>query len=143
MKLEFKEVETIPEFIDAIRIRANVFIKEQGFEPGWEPDEDDKTSRHFIALADDQIVATVRFREFSPKEIKIERMACKKEFRGKGISKNLAEFLIKEIKKLKPKKIWLKSQVRSQQFYEKCGFKAKTKPFDMWGCPHVDMEYEP
>ena len=46
MQITYKEIETINEFIDAIRIRVDVFIKEQGFEPGWEPDEDDKVSKH-------------------------------------------------------------------------------------------------
>lgn len=78
MTIKYKEVETINEFIDAIRLRIDVFIKEQGFQPGWEPDEDDKISRHFIAMVDDKIVATARFRETAKGEIKIERMVTKK-----------------------------------------------------------------
>jgi len=42
MKVQYKEVETVNEFIDAIKLRIEVFVREQGFEPGWEPDEDDK-----------------------------------------------------------------------------------------------------
>ena len=58
--MKYKEVEIISEFIDAIRLRVDVFIIEQGFKPGWEPDEDDKISRHFIAMADDKVVATAK-----------------------------------------------------------------------------------
>jgi len=140
--MKYKEVEIISEFIDAIRLRVDVFIIEQGFKPGWEPDEDDKISRHFIAMADDKVVATARFREIGKSEIKIERMVTKKEYRGKGISRGLVKFMIEEIKKLKPKKIWLRSQVQSQPFYEKCGFKAVSGPFDMWGVQHIDLEYQ-
>ncbi len=141
MDIKYKEVETINEFIDAIKLRVDVFIREQGFEPGWEPDEDDKISKHFIAITDNKIVSTARFREIAKDEIKIERMVTKKEYRGKGIAKGLVEFMIEEIKKLEPKKIWLRSQVQSQSFYEKCQFKAVSEPFDMWGVPHIDMEY--
>ena len=52
METKYKEIETVNEFIDAIRIRYEVFVNEQKFAPGWEPDEDDKEARHFIALVD-------------------------------------------------------------------------------------------
>jgi predicted GNAT family N-acyltransferase len=141
-ELKFKKVETIPEFIDAIRIRANVFIKEQGFEPGWEPDEDDKISQHFIGLLKDEIITTARCREMSPGEFKIERMVVKKEHRGKGVGTALCDFIIDNIKKQNPKKIWVRSQVQSQPFYEKCNFKPTSEPFDMYGCMHIDMEWK-
>ena len=122
MNLKFKKVETIDEFIDAVRLRVDVFIKEQGFQVGWEPDNDDKISKHFVAIVDKKIVATARFRETKKGEIKIERMVTKKDYRGKGIGKDLVKFMIKEIEKLKPEKIWLRSQVKTQPFYERCGF---------------------
>ncbi|MFH0875453.1 MAG: hypothetical protein V1859_05930 [archaeon] len=34
MGAKYKQVETINEFIDAIRLRVDAFIKEQGFQPG-------------------------------------------------------------------------------------------------------------
>lgn len=142
MSVKFKQVETINEFIDAIRLRVDVFIKEQGFQPGWEPDEEDKISKHFIAVSNGKIVSTVRCRETAKGEIKIERMVTSKENRGKNIGGGLVEFMIKDIKKMKPKRIWLRSQVQSRPFYEKCGFVAVSKPFDMWGVPHIDMDYK-
>ena len=45
MDIEYKEVQTINEFIDAIRIRIDVFIKEQKCEQSYEPDEDDKNTK--------------------------------------------------------------------------------------------------
>lgn len=72
MNIKYKEVETINEFIDAIRIRIDVFIKEQKCKPGWEPDEDDKNAKHFIAIANNEIVSTARVRETANKEYKIE-----------------------------------------------------------------------
>lgn len=141
MEVKYKEVGTINEFIDAIRLRIDVFIKEQGFQPGWEPDKDDKVSKHYIAIVDGEIVATARFRETSKDNIKMERMVIKKEYRNKGIGTALVGYMINEIIKLEPKRIWLRSQVQSQQFYEKCGFKAVSEPFDMWGVPHIDMDY--
>ena len=141
MDVLYKEVQGIPEFIDALRLRVEVFMIEQGFKPGWEPDEDDKVSRHFIALVDGVVVSVARFREFAPGEIKIERMATRKDFRGKGVGKEILEFMLKEIETLSPEKIFLMAQTRAQVFYEKCNFKAVSEPFDEYGVEHITMEY--
>ena len=94
MNVKCREVETVPEFIDVIRLRVDVFIREQGFPPGREPDEDDKTARHFIAVADGKIVATARLRVTNKSEFKIERMATEREYRGKGIGTGLLNFIL-------------------------------------------------
>ncbi|MDP3742139.1 MAG: GNAT family N-acetyltransferase [Candidatus Micrarchaeota archaeon] len=140
MPLTFKKVESIAEFIDAIRIRVDVFIKEQGFQPGWEPDEDDKIATQYIALLDGKIVATARTREIAPCEFKIERMAVQKEHRGKGIGKKLLSYTIEELNEVNPKRIFLRSQVQAQKFYEKYGFKPISTPLDSYGVQHIDMQ---
>ena len=50
--------------------------------------------------------------------------------------------MIRYAKKLDAKKIWMQSQVQAQGFYEKCGFKAVSKSYDLYGIEHIDMEYE-
>ena len=139
-KIEYKKIESVNEFIDAIRIRVDVFIKEQKCEPWWEPDEDDKKSKHFIAIINNEIVATARVRETKSKEYKIERMAAKKEYRKKGIGKGLVNYIIGDINKINSKRIWMQSQVRAQKFYEKCGFKIISKSYKLYGIEHIDME---
>lgn len=141
MNIKYKEVKTIPEFIDAIRLRVDVFIKEQDSKPGWEPDELDKNAKHYIAIVNNKAVSTARVRETSKGIFKIERMVTKKTYRKKGIGKGLLKFIINQLNKSRPKKIWLQSQVRSQKFYEKCGFKAVSKHYALWKIPHIDMEY--
>ncbi len=141
MDVKYKEAETINDFVDAIRLRVDVFILEQGCKPGWEPDKDDKHSKHFIAIKDGAVVATARYREVSKSEIKIERMVTKKEYRNKGVGRGLLQFMIKYIMKQKPRKIILQSQVQARKFYEECGFKTTSKPFDLYGIQHIDMEY--
>lgn len=145
MEVVYKKVETINEFIDAIRIRVEVFIIEQKCKPGWEPDELDKEAKHFIAIVNNQIVSTLRVRNTKPEEVKIESMATKKEYRGKGISKGLLEFVLNEIKKQNPKRIWMEAQVQAKDFYEKMGFKSISisEEYDLFdtGIPHIEMEY--
>ena len=143
MSISYKEVKTINDFIDVIRIRTDIFIIEQKCPPGWEPDELDKKSIHFIAILDHEIVATARLREEPKNTAKIERMAVKKEHRGKGIGLGLTKYALNQAEKKGFKKILIQAQLHAQKMYEKAGFKITSKPYDLWnlGIPHVDMEY--
>lgn len=144
MKIAYKKISSLSEFIEAIRIRVDVFIIEQKCRPGWEPDNEDKVADHYVAILNDEIVATARVREINKKEYKIERMAVKKVFRNKGIGKGLVNYVVNEIVKNNHGKIWLQAQVQAQQFYEKCGFRAISEKYDLYNLniPHVDMVYE-
>ncbi len=143
MNIKYKEVKTIDDFIDAIRIRTDVFIIEQKCPPGWEPDELDKKSIHFVAIADHKLVATVRLRKESRNVAKIERLAVKKEHRGKGIGLGLIKYVLNQALKKRYKKIWLQAQLYTQKMYEKAGFQVTSKPYDLFNLHilHVDMEY--
>ncbi len=143
MKLRYRKITSIKEFIDAIRLRFDVFVKEQGFQPGFEPDEEDKAAMHFMVSESNMfLVATARVRKSQGlDEYKLERMAVRRDYRGKGVGKGLVDFILRDLARLRPKRIWLQSQVQAQRFYEKCGFKAVSKPYDLYGCPHIDMEY--
>jgi len=143
MNVTYKEVKTIKDSIDAIRIRVDVFIVEQKCPPGWEPDELDKKSTHFVAIINKEIVATVRLRKESKNILKIERMAVKKEFRKKGIGLGLTKYVLSQALKKKYKKIWIQAQLHAQKMYEKVGFKVTSEPYDLYNLNilHIDMEY--
>lgn len=143
MNVRYEKIKTINDFIDAVRIRVDVFIVEQKCPPGWEPDEFDKKSRHFVAILDHKLVATVRLREESKNTVKIERLAVKKEYRKKGIGLGLTKYVLSQALKKKYKKIWTQAQLHAQKMYEKAGFKVTSKPYDLYNLNiiHVDMEY--
>lgn len=141
MTISYKHIKTRQEFIDAIRLRVEVFIKEQCCKPGWEPDEEDKISKHFIAKTGGKVVGTARLRQTKGKELKIERMVIDKKYRGKGIGKDFLVYIVEQAKKSKAKRIWMQAQVQAQIFYEKCGFRLiSSRPYDLYGIQHVDME---
>lgn len=144
VKVAYKEITTINEFIDAIRIRVEVFILEQKCPAGWEPDEEDKSSKHYIAIVNNEVVATARLREDPKGVAKLERMVVKKAYRGKGIGLGLTKYIIQKAKKLGYKKIWMQAQEHAINTYEKVGFKVTSKPYNPWnlGILHVDMVYE-
>ena len=143
MNIIYKEIEKIPEFIEAIRIRVDVFIIEQKCPPGWEPDEYDAGAKHFIAIADDKIVATTRLLDDKKGTATIGRMVVRKDHRGHGIGLGLTKYLIEQAKKLGYKKVVAIAQTHAQKMYEKAGFKTTSKEHDLYGLGimHVDMEY--
>lgn len=144
MPVTFKRVESVQEFVDAIRLRVEVFIKEQGCPPGWEPDELDKNAEHFIAIVDNNVVATLRVIDEPAHTHKIERMVVVKDMRGKGIGGGLIQHVRKVLQKKNPKqKIWMQAQCRAQKFYEENGFQVTSKSYDIFNLniPHVDMEF--
>lgn len=116
------------EFIDYIRLRCQVFIIEQGFKPGWEPDEDDKNCTHFGAYINKKIIGTIRFRELKSGIFKIERMAIDKKYRGRGVGGLLLSR-------------WVRCQAQTLKFYQKNGFEAVSKPYLMYGTKHIDLDY--
>lgn len=140
MTVKYKQTASTKEFIDAIRLRVDVFIKEQHCEPGWEPDEEDKISKHFIAKAGKKIVGTARLRQSNKGEVKIERMVVDKSYRGKGVGEGLLRYIIRQAKKSKSKRIWMQAQIQAKAFYERCGFNTISKPYKLYGIQHIDME---
>jgi len=113
MAIVYKRVETLDEYTEAIRLRVEVFIKEQHCAPGWEPDEEDSRARQYIAIDDGKVIATGRARESAPQEFKIERVATHADMRGKGIGSDLMRFILKELSTEPITRVWLKSQTHA------------------------------
>ena len=141
MQIIYKEATTLPEFIDAVRLRYDVFVRELGMQPGWEPDEEDKVARHFIAYDSHGIVGTGRVREVSEGEFKIERMVTRKDTRGAGVGRGILEIILAATNQSTTSRIWLCSQLRVKGFYERNGFVPCGEPFELFGVQHVTMEY--
>lgn len=143
LRISCRRVTTVAEFIDAIRIRVDVFIIEQGCPPGWEPDPDDRDADHFIALIDNSVVATTRIRRDGPGSMKIERMAVRRENRRSGVGTKLTRHVIQAARDDGCRRLWMQAQVQARGFYEGLGFRAISNEYDLHGLniPHVTMNY--
>lgn len=141
--VKYKQVETINEFIDAIRIRTDVFILEQKCPPGWEPSELDKSAEHYVAICDGEIVATARLREDPPGSQKIESMAVKRDYRGRNIGLGLTMCIVRAAQAKQAGRIWIQAQSYAAGFYERSGFQVIGDEYDLYdlGIPHVTMEF--
>lgn len=128
-------------------LRYECFIIEQNCPVNEEitPTEDD--CHHYLAfegeVSDLEYVpmGTARWREYKQGVAKIERVATKGEYRGKGVASKLLQQIIADIKEYGGyQKIVLGAQDTAMPLYEKHGFKVYGEGFVEAGIDHHMME---
>ncbi|MGN1329097.1 MAG: GNAT family N-acetyltransferase [Eubacterium sp.] len=127
---------------EAIKIREEVFIEEQGFRAEF--DEIDDIAIHFVMYDDnDNAVAVCRaFTENNPEEYHLGRLAVKKSHRGQHLGEEIVHFTEEHIKSIGGKAMELSAQVRVADFYEKQGYKKYGDMYYDEYCPHIMMKKE-
>ena len=120
-------------------VRAIVFCEEQKCPYSEEFDDFDFSSIHFLATIDNEPIVTARMRLFID-YVKIERLAVRKGYRGKGIGKDVFSFVLKHINEMGYKKITLHSQAYLVKFYENFGFVKQGEKFLEVNIEHYYME---
>ena len=126
----------------AKRIRAEVFVGEQGVAPEDELDEYEEVSRHLLLRHKGQPTGACRWR-YTDKGIKLERFAILKDFRGKGLGKALLESTLADIggqEQARGKTLYLHAQTPAVNLYKRQGFTVSGGPFDECGIWHYYME---
>ena len=100
---------------DAVTIREEVFMKEQGFHDEF--DETDQTASHIVLYIENIPAATCRFFPGQPQgEYIVGRIAVRKEYRG--------------------------HRQQARPFYEKQGYSVYGEPDFDEDCPHIWMQKE-
>ena len=115
-------------------IREEIFCKEQGFVN--EIDDLEDSSFHLLYYFNDLVIGVCRFYELEKDIYKIGRIAVLKEYRNKGIGREIVNSAISYIKELKAKKIYIYSQLHAVGFYEKLGFIVEGDIFYEEDHPH-------
>src|SRR5947209_2101764 len=72
-------------------VRTEVFVEEQGVPPWEEIDADDEEALHFLAEDDGRVVGTARLVDKGEGIGKIGRVAVLKEYRGRGVGRDLMQ----------------------------------------------------
>ncbi len=127
---------------DAVRIRKEVFMDEQGF--CNEFDEIDKIAFHAVLYEDDRAAATGRM-YYEDKEhhcYVIGRLAVDKACRGKQYGARLLRFMEEETVRRGGRKIGLSAQKQAMGFYQKQGFIPVGDYYMDEQCPHIWMQKE-
>lgn len=127
-----------PAFEDAMAVRIEVFVDEQGVPEEIERDAYESESEHFVAYADDTPVGTTRLRE-SAGAAKIERVAVRPAYRGAGWGERLMRAAEHRARERGFEEARLHAQTRVEAFYAALGYRVVGDEFDEAGIAHVEM----
>lgn len=136
----YKLVSSTKELEGALKVRREVFIKEQGISPEEEYDGCDEEALHMVVMDRGKVIGTARVRFLSDRQAKIERMAILKSFRRRGIGSRILSFLNEELDDKQVDELVLHAQYSVMAFYRSCGFKEIGSPFLEADIKHIKMK---
>ena len=136
MSVRVSEIVSLEDRQLAYDIRRIVFCDEQGVSREEEFDGLDDICRHYLVSVDALGVGTARTRVLEAGEIKIERVAVLRAYRGLGLGSALMRRVMEEAGTAP---MVLNAQFRTKSFYKALGFSAVGDIFDEAGIEHVRM----
>ncbi|MBE7733158.1 GNAT family N-acetyltransferase [Devosia faecipullorum] len=122
----------------AFALRREVFVWEQKVPEAEEHDADDLSATHFAAIAEGEVVGTLRLIE-QDVHVKIGRVAVRSQFRGRGIARNMIRRAMDHARQNGHSRFYLTAQSDKLGFYESLGFVAFGPEFRDGGMPHRAM----
>ena len=140
-QLDIHIVHTIEDLQKAFFVRGVVFVEGQNCPYTEDFDGLDFSAIHFLGTIGEEPVAAARIRLFKD-YVKIERVAVRKEYRGKGFGKDLFAFILNHIAETGYKKMVLHAQAYLLRFYENFGFVKQGELFLEANIEHYHMEKE-
>lgn len=128
-------------YVDALRIRAEVFMKEQGVPRDIEVDQNEPYCIHFVYYDETgTALGTCRLLPLDKKTVKLQRMAVLKPYRKQHIGLSLLQEAQNFAKAQGFTRMLLGAQLSAVGFYEKLGYKAFGEIFLDADMPHTMME---
>jgi predicted GNAT family N-acyltransferase len=138
-EFELRWAHTAAEVREALRVRKQVFCREQGVPWTVEHDGLDDGALHLLALVgSERIIGTLRLL-LAGEVAKIGRVAVERDWRGRGIASRMLTAAVAVARERGCQEARLASQVVAQGLYERSGFAVVSKPFEEVGIAHVWM----
>jgi len=138
MRVERADTEAAYE--DALSVRYDVFVDEQGVPEDLEVDEHEDESTHFVGYDDDgEPVAAARLREYEPGVAKVERVAVERARRGEGFGAAVMDTVEAAAADEGFDELYLHAQMHVEAFYADRGYERDGEPFTEAGIEHVAM----
>lgn len=134
----FKVVTSPDDLIKVFLVRGIVFVEEQGVPYEIEHDAYDLSATHILGEVDGEPFAAGRIRPVG-KYAKLERVAIRKSYRGKGLGHKLTGFMLSVAKEQGFKKFKVHAQSYLKDFYQKHGFVVVGDMFKEAGIDHYLM----
>ena len=130
---------------DAMRLRMQVFVREQGIPVEIEADEFDVTSLHAVAINGlGMCVATGRMlpsaNEATRSDVmRIGRMAVARPLRGTQLGRQVLDALVDAAQRHGKRQVELHAQRTAENFYRRAGFTVVGEPYEEAGIAHISM----
>jgi predicted GNAT family N-acyltransferase len=138
--IAIREVRSAAGLEEALAIRCQVFVAEQGVREALEIDGLDGAARHLLALWEDRPVGTLRLRWLDRGRVaKIERVAVLAAARGQKVGQALMGAALDLARAQGAGEARLHAQTTVQAFYARLGFTAFGPEFEEDGILHIAM----
>lgn len=123
----------------AREIRLKVFVEEEGIDINLEIDGKDSDCYQIVFFCENKAAGTARFSINENNQLKIQRVAVLKDFRGQGVGQKMMEAIEKWGQENNFKEAALSAQKHALGFYEKLGYQKHGGEYLEAGIPHYDM----
>jgi predicted GNAT family N-acyltransferase len=140
--MDVHRVRTDGEREDALDVRREVFIDEQGVPEHRELDGRDDAATHFVAYEGGRPVGAARLRGYDATTAKVERVAVLEPERGRGLGRELMAVVEAAATDEGFDEVLLHAQVPVVGFYERLGYEVTSETFEDAGIPHREMRKE-
>jgi predicted GNAT family N-acyltransferase len=137
-EIRFCVAEAPEEVLKVFVVRGIVFCGEQRVPYSIEWDGHETSALHVLGQVGDEPVAAGRIR-YLDGYAKLERIAVRSEYRGRGYGRGLTDFMIQTAKEKGFSECRMHAQVYLQGFYAEHGFQAEGEVFQEAGIDHVLM----
>ena len=138
--LSLKPVISKEDALIMVRIRTDVFLREQNVPPHEEFDGSDDNKHHILIYKGSTPIGTIRYAIEENNVVVLSRIATLKQYRGLGYTKLALQHLMDMLAvKMIPITFVLNSQKQALPFYEKLGFKKEGDEFLDANIPHFTM----
>ncbi len=134
----FKIVTTLDDLIKAYTVRAVVFIGEQHCPYDEEIDQHEYSCIHILGEEHGEPIAAARLR-FPGPYAKLERIAVRKEWRGRGLGHQLVDYMLNECRSRGYSLFRMHAQAHLADYYAKHGFLKQGDIFVEAGIDHYLM----
>ena len=137
----FRIASSFDDLLKVMSVRSIVFIHEQKCPYAIEVDGQDHAALHILGEQEGEPLAAGRIRFFHP-YAKLERLAIRQQFRGRGYGHQLLAFMMATVRDRGFERMKLHAQVQATEFYRKQGFQARGEMFVEADIEHILMVYE-
>jgi predicted GNAT family N-acyltransferase len=138
---EVRRARDEQELDGALALRHQVFCVEQGVPQHEEVDGRDPEGIHLVAVADGQLLATLRLVVVG-RTVQLSRLAVHESARRHGIASAMLDAADEESRAAGATRIVLHAQTYARALYDHHGYKVRGTVFREAGIEHVAMEKE-